>query len=310
MPCRAALLQPHRMETITELVGVEGGLFTTAQARAVGLSRRGLQDLVRRRQIDHLCRGVYGPHQPDLGPEERHLRLLLAGHLLYPESVASHVSAVLAHGMPVVDHALERVCLSRSVDKEVLTASFRIRALEGEGVETAFGPAVPAATAVVQLALDAGVVPGVVACDHGLREKLFDRGDLEAAAAAVRGWPRSGRVQAMMPLVDGRSESAGESRLRVHLQVAGVAVVPQVTIWDEDGEFVARVDFLVEGTNVIVEFDGKIKYQSGDGDTLFEEKRREDRLRRLGYTVIRVTWADLYRPGRVVAWIRQATSAA
>ena len=302
--------QPHHMETITELLGVENGLFTTAQARVLGLGRRALQDLARRGRLDHLCRGVYGPHQADLTPEERHLRLLRAGHLLYPEAVASHVSAVLAHGMPVVDHGLERVCLSRSVDKEVLTASFRIRTLEIESVDTAFGPAVPAATAAVQLALDGGVVPGVVASDHGLRERLFDLSDLEAAAAAVRGWPRSGRVQAMMPLVDGRSESPGESRLRVHLYVAGISVIPQVTIWDEDGEFVARVDFLVEGTKVVIEFDGKVKYEGGDGDTLFQEKRREDRLRRLGYTVIRVTWADLYRPGRVVAWIRQATSAA
>ena len=113
----------------------------------------------------------------------------------------------------------------------------------------------------------------------------------------------------MLPLVDARSESPGESRLRVHLQVAGISVVPQVVIWDEEGEFVARVDFVVEGTKVVVEFDGKVKYRDGDGDTLFLEKRREDRLRRLGYTVVRVTWADLARPDRVIAWIRRATSA-
>jgi very-short-patch-repair endonuclease len=298
------------METIATLPAVEDGLFTTAQARALGLSRRALQDLVRRRHIDHVCRGVYGPHEPDLSPEERHLRLLRAGYLLYPDAVASHVSAVVAHGMPVVDHSLERVCLLRSVEKEILTASFRIRPLEGEGVDTASGPAVPAAMSVVQLALDGGVMPGVVAGDHGLRERLFDVSDLEAAAAAVHGWPRSGRVQAMLPLLDMRSESPGESRLRVHLQVAGISVVPQVAISDEDGEFVARVDFVVQGTKVVVEFDGKVKYRDGDVDTLFREKRREDRLRRLGYTVIRVTWSDLARPERIVAWIRQATSAA
>jgi very-short-patch-repair endonuclease len=298
------------METISELLDGGEGLFTTAQARLLGLSRRALQDLVRRQQVDHLCRGVYAAHEPGLSPERRHLRLLRAGHLLYPEAVASHVSAVLAHGMPVVDHRLDRVCLTRSACKEVLTASFRIRPGECEAVETAFGPAVPAATAAVQLGLDGGVVPGVVACDHGLREKLFDLDDLAAAAAGVRGWPRSGRVQAMMPLVDGRSESPGESRLRVHLQLAGIAVVPQVTVRDEEGEFVARVDFLVEGTQVVIEFDGKVKYADGNRATLFEEKRREDRLRRLGYTVIRVTWADLHRPAGVVARIRQATSAA
>jgi very-short-patch-repair endonuclease len=298
------------MDAITVIPRAMDGLFTTAQARAAGLGRRALQGLVRQQVIDRVCRGVYGPHQPELTPEERHLRLVRAGLLVYPDALVSHVSAVVAHGIPVVDHSLDRVCLSRPVEKEVLTASFRIRASGSDSVDTPVGPAVPAATAVIQLALDAGVMAGVVASDHGLHEGLFDLAELHAAAAVVRGWPRSGRVRAMLPLVDARSESVGESRLRVHLQVAGVALVPQVTIFDEDGDFVARVDLLVEGSKVVVEFDGKVKYRDGNGDTLFQEKRREDRLRRLGYTVIRVTWADLLRPERIVAWIRQATSAA
>jgi len=87
-------------------------------------------------------------------------------------------------------------------------------------------------------------------------------------------------------------------------------VTPQVLIVDEDGEPVGRVDFLVTGTNVIVEFDGKVKYASGDPDVLWKEKRREDRLRRLGYVVVRLTWADLERPGGVAAAVRRALKAA
>jgi very-short-patch-repair endonuclease len=114
----------------------------------------------------------------------------------------------------------------------------------------------------------------------------------------------------MLSLVDGRSESVGETRLRVLLRVAGIRVEPQVTIRDIAGESVARVDFLVEGTRVVVEFDGKVKYSDGGADALFAEKRREDRLRRMGYVVVRVTWSDLDYPERIVAWIRQALAAA
>ncbi len=89
----------------------------------------------------------------------------------------------------------------------------------------------------------------------------------------------------MLLFVDGRRESVGGARG-----------------W--------RVDFLVTGTNVIVEFDGKVKYASGDGDVLWKEKRREDRLRRLGYVVVRLTWADLERPGAVAAAVRRALRAA
>lgn len=76
------------------------------------------------------------------------------------------------------------------------------------------------------------------------------------------------------------------------------------------GAFVARVDFLVAGTRVVVEFDGKSKYADGDPAVLWAEKRREDRLRRLGYVVVRITWADLETPGAVAARVRTALAAA
>ena len=83
----------------------------------------------------------------------------------------------------------------------------------------------------------------------------------------------------MLALADGRRESVGESRCALALAVAGIRVVPQVEIRDEGGFLVARVDFVVAGTRVIIEFDGKLKYASGDPAVLWEEKRREDRLR-------------------------------
>ena len=64
----------------------------------------------------------------------------------------------------------------------------------------------------------------------------------------------------------------------------------------------------MDGANVVVEFDGKVKYAAGDPEVLWDEKRREDRLRRLGYVVVRITWADLERPGAVAAAVRAAPS--
>ncbi len=89
-----------------------------------------------------------------------------------------------------------------------------------------------------------------------------------------------------------------------------MVVTPQVVISDRDGSFVARVDFLVDGTAVVVEFDGKVRYAAGDPGVLWQEKRREDRLRRLGYVVVRITWADLETPGAVAAKVRAALRAA
>ena len=64
---------------------------------------------------------------------------------------------------------------------------------------------------------------------------------------------------------------------------------PQQDIFDEDGQFVARVDFCWKKQRTIGEFDGKIKYRrvlkpgQSIEDVLFEEKRREDVLRDLGW---------------------------
>ena len=109
---------------------------------------------------------------------------------------------------------------------------------------------------------------------------------------------------------DQRAESVGESRCGVALAMARVPVVPQVVIRNRDGKFVARVDFVVEGAKVVIEFDGKVKYGSGDPEVLWAEKRREDELRALGYVVVRITWADLEVPGAVAAKVRAALASA
>lgn len=298
------------MEDLKILATAHGGLFSTKQARVLGYQDAALSKLVRTRALDHLCRGIYGLPEDGLSQEQRHLRLARGGLLLYPDAALSHLSAVLAHGLPVIAPTLQRVTLVRPQKQEVLTQSFRIRRARHETVDTDTGAAVVPAQAVVHFTLDAGMVAGVVAADRALHTRLVDQATLQEVAATVAGWPRSGRVSAMLAMVDGRSESVGESRLRIHLRAAGIPVVPQVNILDRDGGFEARVDFLVEGTNVIVEFDGKVKYTDGGSDALFAEKRREDELRRLGYTVIRVIWADLDNLKHVIARIRQATAAA
>jgi very-short-patch-repair endonuclease len=214
------------------------------------------------------------------------------------------------HRLPVWGANLARAHLLRPVKREVLTERFVIRPSwpllrELDIAESC----APLPLALVQHALEHGAAPGVVATDAALHRGLVSMHALEWAGREVRGWPRSSRVRSMLAHVDGRSESVGESRLRFGLAVAGIAVVPQVVIEDRNGRFVARVDFLVEGTNIVIEFDGKVKYRDGGADALMAEKRREDTLRRLGYVVIRVTWADLEDMPMVVGWIRREMAA-
>ena len=80
----------------------------------------------------------------------------------------------------------------------------------------------------------------------------------------------------------------------------------QVRFGTNSGEVVARVDFFFRQYNVVVEFDGKIKYRADAVAAVVQEKAREDQLRSSGALVVRVTWDDLDRPELVIRRIRQA----
>ena len=74
-------------------------------------------------------------------------------------------------------------------------------------------------------------------------------------------------------------------------------------IFDEQRRFVARVDFLLKG-RTICEVDGRLKYE--DSGTLWAEKQREDRLRELGFEVVRGYWSDGVNPMRLAGELQRA----
>ncbi|NHA70309.1 type IV toxin-antitoxin system AbiEi family antitoxin domain-containing protein [Phycicoccus flavus] len=297
---------------LARLAATQRGVFTTRQARATGVGAYALERLLDQGALGHPCRGLYTVESivADLGPEDRHRALCTGALLLYPDASFTSVSAVLAHELPVWGAAMARPHLHRPIERSVGVKGFWIRprpqtpGRPGQ-TTTGLGPADDVATALVQLAMDHGMSSGVVSADAALHAGRVTRDALEEAVSLVATWPASSRPRAMLTHVDGRSESVGESRCRVDLGVHGISTVPQVEIRDDDGRFVARVDLLVEGTRVVVEFDGRLKYADGDPRVLYAEKAREDRLRALGYVVVRISWADL-EAGRVVAKVRRA----
>ena len=135
--------------------------------------------------------------------------------------------------------------------------------------------------------------------DAALARHVTTRADLTAALDLPGARYGLADARAAVDAVDPKAESPGETRTRLILVAAGLDVRSQVTIEDVDGA-VGRVDFLVGG-RVVVEFDGLVKYDGADGKlALAREKVREDRLRAAGFRVVRLTWADLAHPERVV----------
>jgi len=98
----------------------------------------------------------------------------------------------------------------------------------------------------------------------------------------------------------------------VAIRRAGLpAPVLQWEVRDQDGLLIGYTDFGWPELGTVGEFDGRVKYGrlrrpgQDPGDVVFEEKRREDRLRDQDLAVVRWTWADLADFGPVVTRLRR-----
>jgi hypothetical protein len=107
---------------------------------------------------------------------------------------------------------------------------------------------------ILALARDLGLLDVVVIGDAALHLGHTDLDDLRRTARQRRrGAPLLRRA---IPLMDGRAESIYEGLLRMLHLACRVPVIPQQVVVDEHGEFVARADLRIVGTNRLPEYDG------------------------------------------------------
>lgn len=288
----------------------QGFAFTRRDALEFGSSDEQLRAWRRMGAIRGDVQGAYylapscgsGP-SADGEVSRRRVRATLL--VLGKDYFVTHQAALLAWDLPThpVQHHEQVHVGHQGARRWCSRAGVRLHRVDGSsvlsvnhGIRT-----VPAALAIAQVGATCGIESAIVAADCALHRRLISIADLDAALVARRGAPGCAGLASMLKLVDARSESPGESRLRLILAAAGVPVTPQVVIRDEVGCFVARVDLAVDDTGVVIEFDGMLKYRgAANSEALVNEKRRQVALERLGYRVVRFVWADLDHPDRVV----------
>lgn len=288
--------------------------MTAREAHSCGYTNVSLHRLVASGDLFRARSGCFvdGRLLTGASPETRHSLTARAVSRGYRQPHAiSHVSALVVHGLPLLNITADVVHLT-------LTGPGFPRTLRGLRVHPELPNSVARqrdgdrvvhpAMAIVQSAALAGITAGVAAADAALYAGQVTRNDLEVALRVARLGPGRADARAAVDLADGLAESPGESWARVLFVSLGLPTVePQVVIRDERGRFVGRVDFLFRAQRTIVEFDGLIKYGGADGrQALIDEKRREDALRSLGYQVVRLTWRDLHDPALVERLIRAA----
>lgn len=278
------------------------GVTTGSELLRRGAGRRDVERAVGAGDVVRVRRNalVEGSLWTESKPWERHeLRALAVAGALgsTPPLVLTHHSALAVRGIEV--HGVDdRVHVARIGQGRGRTdaglASHRPLAVALTSKHLDVLTVLPA-VACVQVAALFGAEAGLVSADDALHRGLLTPQDLQAAMASLRPQRWSREPASMVALTDDRAESAAESRTRWALKTLGFRMPePQVEILDERGEFVARVDFLYADIKLVIEVDGRLKYDTPQA--LWDEKLREDRLRELGYTIVRLTWADLDDP--------------
>lgn len=272
------------------------GVFIGSHAIAQGVLTPGQ---LRRRGYRRLLHGVYA----DPGIEFDHrLRCRGAALLLPPGASVGGHSAAAWYGAPFAGSSdpVTVVCPPtlewkgpRGVRVHRSRSPFRVLTdPDGVPVTTALRTAwdtaalEPLGTAVA--ALDAMVRSGAV----GLAE-------LSTMTLAGAGRWGVAKVRRAVRLVDPRAQSAPESRVRVSLVLAGLEPVPQYEVCG--GTHPIHVDLAFPEARIAVEYEGAYHFKD---DQIARDDVRYARLRAAGWTVIRLSAADLRDLGAVVARVQ------
>lgn len=282
------------------------GLLLRARLLADGFTSAEVQRGRRAGRLVNVRRGAYvRPEDGRLRAAESRHRLLVSATVprIAAVSVVSHVSAAVAHGLPVWGVPLDRVHVSRDepTGGRITGVIHRHTAPLSPAEITEVGgmPVTCVARTVIDLARTVPFEQAVVVADAALRFRMVDPVTLDAALRRATGWPGSPRARRVVAFADGRSGSVGESRSRVALRACGLPVpTPQWKV-TAGGRVLAEVDFGWPELRTVGEFDGRVKYGRGlrsgqsAGDAVFAEKVREDAIRSTGLGVVRWIWADL-----------------
>lgn len=272
------------------------GPVTIAQAKGLGFDRQ----LFRGRNWRRVGCGVYVWAALD---DEPHGELVALLSRLPAGSVFSGRTAARLHGMETDGSpGVEFTVLPGTSVRSRPGVQVRIGRLHASTV-TMCGT-LPVTTPVrtcLDLARRVPLAEAVATLDQAVHLGLVALGDLRlycAEVGRVRGIPRARRA---VDLVEPGVESPMESRLRMILVLGGLPR-PRVQVEIRDGfaGFLGRPDLLYPEARLGIEYDG-----GSHRDRLVSDNRRQNRLQKAGFMLLRYTAPDVYgRPEAIVDEVR------
>jgi hypothetical protein len=282
-------------------------VFMAAVATESGISRWALARLVKEGAVRRVLRDVYA--RADV-PDSLDVRARAAALVLPPHAIVVDRSAAWLWGVDALRPA--EVADPPRLEVFVLRGHKRVTRSELRGGERDLLPhdvvtvGCVRVTTPLRTALDLACRPGryeaLAAMDglarsHGVTARLLTE-------ELPRFRRRRGVVQAraLVPLVDGRSESAGESFTRLAIHDSGLPP-PTLQHWVvEGGRAVFRLDLAYPGLRICVEYDG-VAHHSAPEDRRADQRRRTW-LESRGWVVI-VVDKDSFRGEALDRWLHE-----
>lgn len=297
-------LVPPRLLAAARL---QGGLVSTRQCDAHGMTDRRRSTLVRTGTWDRLVTGVYDTHEAQSGLHDFDLERWKAVWLAlcaYPTAAALGGCALMMHGVAGLPRKITpEVAVPRGSGRRprggivVRQTDMRGKTVRIRGRHVA-KPVVALAQALVTLDRSSWIR----CADNMLNRKLITPAELDMVRELGRRQPGFPARQPWFDPVDGRSESPLESDARRQCHDAGIPPDDlQREFVDKQGRVWARADlawYLGEGRWLLVEIDGN-EYHSSD-DQLVRDATRQNALVRGGrHIMLRFRSAHLHEPGYV-----------
>ncbi len=300
---------PPATTALTDLASAQHGVVAIAQLVESGVSRRWIDNLVRRGLLRRVAPGTYVV----VGSAPTRLQDLTAGLIaLGDESWVSHEAAASLHGLDrsrndAVEFTVLRRARGRRVPFRVHTAAEvpRIDRVVVDGFRC-----LSATRTIIDLAR--ARVPRVrleAAIDSAVRLGLTSPSVVLRRLGEVRGPGRWGAPVLDALLVDSGGHTMLERRFLELVREAGLPRPATQVIHRRDGKTFARVDFLFEPFDVVIEVSGQ-RGHSAPAERARDAQRRNE-LQDVGRKVFEYTWGDVterpaYVRGTLTSRLRSA----
>lgn len=252
--------------------------FTSAQAFALGVSRRAVADMLERGLLRRVVRGVLATSQ---APDDTLMRASALALVVPPTAVVCDRTAAWLHGVDI----LPRTALTQAPQIDIVHVDdTRVRRPEVDGRRRGLIPSDITvvhgirATAPARTALDLGRLlwrfDALAAIDGFLRIGV-PRELLMGEIGRFRGFRGVIQLRLLAPLGDARSESVAESALRLRWCDAGLPK-PELQFWIYSDQAVPtyRLDITDPDARYAAEYNGE-EFHTADEDVEYDQARCE-----------------------------------